>query len=88
MLFRVRQRDKITPLACSCQVKLCRDLILSVCARVHVCILEKLLREVVHGKMVLLTVWKISDMSPSLSASAVPRGGPRGSHGGALTQRL
>lgn len=86
MLFRVRQRNKITPLACSCQVKLCRDLTLSVC--VHVCILEKLLREVVHGKMVLLTVWKISDMSPSLPASAVPRGGPRGSHGGALTQRL
>lgn len=43
-----------------------------------------------HGKIILLTVWKINDMSPfSLPGSAEPRGGPRGPHGphgGALTQ--
>ena len=73
-------------LACSCQVELHRDLVLCVCA--HVCILEKLLREVVHSKIILLTEWKINAMSPSLPGSAVPRGRPHGPHGGALTQHL
>lgn len=39
-----------------------------------------------HGKIILLTAWKINGMSLSLPASAVPRGGPHLPHGGALTQ--
>lgn len=39
-----------------------------------------------HGKIILLTVWKIDDMSLFLPGSAEPGGGPCGPHGGALTQ--
>lgn len=39
-----------------------------------------------HGKIILLTAWKINGMSLSLPASAVPRGRPHLPHGGALTQ--
>ncbi len=40
-----------------------------------------------HDKIILLTVWKINDMSLSQPGSAEPGGGARGPHGGALTQR-
>lgn len=39
-----------------------------------------------HGKIILLTAWKINGMSLSLPASAVHRGRPHLPHGGALTQ--
>lgn len=42
---------------------------------------------ILHGKIILLTVWKINAMSHSLPGSAEPGGGPCGPHGGALTQR-
>lgn len=62
------------------------------CVAVHVCVYFGEITMggcvfTLHGKIILLTVWKINDMSLPLAGSAEPRGGPRAPHGGALTQR-
>lgn len=91
-LLCARPRKKKKNLfVCCCQVELCRDLVMSVWPCMHVCILGEITMGgcvfTVHGKIILLTVWKINDMSLSLPSSAEPGRGPCDPHGGALTQR-
>lgn len=62
------------------------------CVTVHVCVYFGEITMggcvfTLHGKIILLTVWKIDDMSLSGWPWQSPEAGPRGPHGGALTQR-
>lgn len=74
---------------CCCQVELCGDLIMCVCDCACVCFGEITMGGCVftlRGKIILLTVWKINDMSLSLLSSGEPTGSAHAPHGGALTQ--